>query len=96
MPFAILSVFVLLWGLPSIKNTLNRATTPSFAVTMPDGRPRPGPPGWDVPVLHNQVYRDKPVVPNRAPEAARYDFNWLTMTGTAAFLPRSFRDCCSA
>lgn len=86
MPFAILTIFVLLWGLPSIKNTLNRATTPSFAVTMPDGRPRPGPPGWDVPMLHGRVYRDKPVVLMRAPEAARYDFNWLTMTGTAAFL----------
>ncbi len=85
-PFAILTVFVLLWGLPSIKNALNRATTPSFAVTLPDGRPRPGPPGWDVPMLHNRVYRDKPVAPERAPEAARYDFNWLTMTGTAAFL----------
>ncbi|MGH9753598.1 MAG: L-lactate permease [Blastocatellia bacterium] len=85
-PFAVLTVFVLLWGLPSIKNTLNRATTPSFAVTLPDGKPRPGPPGWDVPMLHNQVYRDKPVVPERAPEAARYDFNWLMMTGTAAFL----------
>lgn len=86
MPFAVLTVFVLLWGLPSIKNTLNRATTPSFAVTLPDGKPRPGPPGWDVPMLHGQVYRDKPVVADRAPEAARYDFNWLTMTGTAAFL----------
>lgn len=86
MPFAILTIFVLLWGLPSIKNTLNHATTPSFAVTQPDGKPRPGPPGWDVPMLHGQVYRDKPVVADRAPEAARYDFNWLTMTGTAAFL----------
>src|SRR5262249_15188030 len=26
------------------------------------------------------------VVRDRAPEAARYDFNWLTMTGTAVFL----------
>ncbi|MBS1787716.1 MAG: L-lactate permease [Acidobacteria bacterium] len=86
MPFLILSIFVLLWGLPSIKNSLNRATTPSFAVTLPDGKPRPGPPGWDVPMLHNQVFRDKPVVRESTPEAARYDFNWLTMTGTAAFL----------
>lgn len=86
MPFLILTIFVLLWGLPAIKGTLNRATTPSFAVTLPDGKPRPGPPGWDVPLLHNQVFRDKPVVADRAPEAARYDFNWLTMTGTAAFL----------
>lgn len=86
MPFLILTVFVLLWGLPSIKNALNRATTPAFAVTLPDGKPRPGPAGWDVPMLHGQVYRDKPVVADRVPEAARYDFNWLTMTGTAAFL----------
>lgn len=86
MPFLILTVFVLLWGLPSIKNTFNRATTPAFAVTLPDGKPRPGPPGWDVPLLHNRVYRDKPVVRESSPEAARYDFNWLTMTGTAAFL----------
>jgi lactate permease len=86
MPFLILTVFVLLWGLPAIKNALNRATTPSFAVTLPDGKPRPGPPGWDLPMLHNRVYRDKPVVREAAPEAARYDFNWLTMTGTAAFL----------
>lgn len=86
MPFLILTIFVLLWGLPTIKNTLNRATTPSFAVTLPDGKPRPGPPGWDVPMLHNRVYRDAPVVRESTPEAARYDFNWLTMTGTAAFL----------
>ncbi len=86
MPFLILTAFVLLWGLPSIKNTLNRTTTPSFAVTLSDGTPRPGPPGWDVPLLHGRVYRDKPVVADRVPEAARYDFNWLTMTGTAAFL----------
>ncbi len=86
MPFLILTIFVLLWGLPAIKNSLNRATTPAFAVTLPDGKPRPGPPGWDVPLLHSRIYRDKPVVPAPAPEAARYDFNWLTMTGTAAFL----------
>ena len=86
MPFLILTIFVLLWGLPSIKNALNRATTPSFAVILPDGKPRPGPPGWDVPMLHNQIYRDAPVVRESTPEAARYDFNWLTMTGTAAFL----------
>src|SRR5256885_5969696 len=30
MPFAILSLFVLLWGLPSIKAAMGRATTPAF------------------------------------------------------------------
>src|SRR5438477_12724716 len=32
MPFVILSIFVLCWGLPSIKNAINEATTPSFKV----------------------------------------------------------------
>src|SRR5947208_1902004 len=37
MPFAILSVFVLVWGLPAVKGAMNRATTPV----------------WEVPFLHN-------------------------------------------
>jgi lactate permease len=85
MPFAILSLFVLLWGLPSIKLAMNRATTPSFRVVLADGKPRPGPPGWDVPYLHNAVYRAAPVVAKPTPEAARYDFNWLSATGTGCF-----------
>ncbi len=86
MPFAILSLFVLLWGLPKIKLALNQATTPAFKVVLPDGKPRPGPPGWDVPYLHNAVYRAVPVVAKPTPEAARYDFNWLSATGTGCFL----------
>ncbi len=85
MPFAILSVFVLMWGLPSIKLAMNRATTPAFRVVLPNGKPRPGPPGWDVPYLHNAVYRSAPVVTKPTPEAARYDFNWLSATGTGCF-----------
>jgi lactate permease len=86
MPFAILSLFVLLWGLPSIKLAMNRATTPAFRVVLPDGKVRPGAPGWDVPYLHNAVYRAAPVVTKPTPEAARYDFNWLSATGTACFI----------
>jgi lactate permease len=86
MPFAILSLFVLLWGLPMIKLAMNRATTPAFRVLLPDGKVRPGGPGWDVPYLHNAVYRAAPVVTKPTPEAARYDFNWLSATGTACFL----------
>ncbi|MGA9967661.1 MAG: L-lactate permease [Terriglobales bacterium] len=85
MPFAILSVFVLLWGLPSIKLALNRATTPAFRVVFADGKPRPGPPGWDVPYLHGAIYRAAPVVTKPTPESARYDFNWLSATGTGCF-----------
>jgi lactate permease len=86
MPFAILSIFVLVWGLPSIKLALNKATTPAFRVVLPDGKVRPGPPGWNVPYLHNAVFRSAPVVAKPTPEAARYDFNWLSATGTGCFL----------
>lgn len=86
MPFAILSLFVLLWGLPKIKLAMNQATTPAFKVVLPNGKVRPGPPGWDVPYLHNAVYRYQPVVPKPTPEAARYDLNWLSATGTGCFL----------
>jgi lactate permease len=85
MPFAILSLFVLLWGLPKIKLAMNLATTPSFRVVLPNGKPRPGPAGWDVPYLHNAISRSAPVVAKPTPEAARYDLNWLSATGTGCF-----------
>ncbi len=86
MPFAILSLFVLVWGLPRVKLAMNQATTPAFKVVLPDGTPRSGPPGWDVPYLHNAIYRALPVVAKPTPEAARYDLNWLSATGTGCFL----------
>lgn len=75
MPFVILSLFVLLWGLPSVKKQLNIYTTPAFARG-----------GWDFPMVHRAISRDQPVVPKPTPENAKYDFNWLTATGTACFL----------
>ncbi len=51
LPFAILSVFVLLWGLPAIKSAMGRATTPAFARG-----------GWEWPMLHQAVRRAPPVV----------------------------------
>jgi lactate permease len=85
MPFAILSLFVLLWGLPKIKLAMNLATTPSFRVVLENGKVRSGPPGWDVPYLHNAISRAAPIVTKPTPEAARYDFNWLSATGTGCF-----------
>jgi lactate permease len=85
MPFAILSLFVLLWGLPSIKLAMNQATTPAFRVVLADSKVRPGPPGWDVPYLHNAISRAMPVVAKPTAEPARYDFNWLSATGTGCF-----------
>jgi lactate permease len=75
MPFAILSLFVLLWGLPSIKTAMGRATTPAFEAG-----------GWAVPYLHKAVSRAYPVVTKAAPENAKFDFNWLTAVGTSCFL----------
>jgi lactate permease len=86
MPFAILSLFVLLWGLPKVKLAMNQATTPAFKVVLANGKVRPGPPGWDVPLLHNAITRAAPIVAKPSPEAARYDFNWLSATGTGCFL----------
>jgi lactate permease len=75
MPFVILTLFVLLWGLPVIKTTMNRWTTPAFERG-----------GWEVPALHLAVTRAAPVVAKPQPEAAKFDFNWLSATGTGCFL----------
>ena len=79
MPFAVLTLFVLLWGLPAIKTALNQATTPAFERG-----------GWDVPTLHLAVTRAAPVVSQPEPEKAKFDFNWLAATGSACFLAAIF------
>lgn len=75
LPFAILSMFVLCWGIPTFKNAMGKATTPAFASG-----------GWEVAYLHKAVYRAQPVVAQPTAEAAKFDFNWLTATGSACFL----------
>jgi lactate permease len=74
LPFAVLSIFVLVWGLPAVKLTMGRATTPAFARG-----------GWQFPLLHRTVLRAPPVVTRPTPEPALFDFNWLTATGTGCF-----------
>ena len=74
LPFAVLSVFVLIWGLPSIKFMMGHLTTPAFERG-----------GWEVPLLHNTVLRAPPVVTKPMPEPALFDLNWLTATGTGCF-----------
>jgi lactate permease len=74
LPFAILSIFVLLWGLPTVKTAMGKATTPAFKTG-----------GWEVPHLHKAVLRAQPVVSKPTAENAKFDFNWLTATGTGCF-----------
>jgi len=75
LPFLILSVIVLLWGLPTVKTAINRYTTPAFQRG-----------GWEFPILHNNVMRAAPVVAKPTREAAKFDFNWLSATGSGCFI----------
>jgi lactate permease len=69
-PWLILSVLVFVWGLPQTKAWLDGLSV----VRIP------------VPGLHNLVQRVPPVVAAPAPEAAVYNVNWLSATGSGIFV----------
>ena len=75
MPFLLLSGFVLIWGLPGMKTTMNRWTMPAFETD-----------GWSVPLLDRAVTRASPVVSKPSGERAKFEFNWLSATGTGCLL----------
>jgi lactate permease len=102
VPWLILSVAVILWGLAPVKAFLNGGPQ-GLAAYRAGGRPYVSPvlsPSWNVPLLHRAVFRDYPVVPtpvdrariedpayrNERAEAAMFTFNWLSATGTAILL----------
>ncbi len=67
MPWAILTAFILCWGLPQTKAALDKVAAPKFPV----------------PHLHGMVQRIPPVAPPGAkPEAAEFKLNFLSATGT--------------
>lgn len=66
-PWAILTVFVFIWGLPPVKKFLNGLFAPQFPI---DG-------------LHNLVFKMPPVVLEPHAEGAIYTLNLLSATGTA-------------
>jgi lactate permease len=70
MPWAILSLFVFVWGLPQVRTALNALSAPELRV----------------PTLHQQVLRAPPVVPAPRAEDAIFVLNWLSATGTALLL----------
>lgn len=71
MPWAILTLCILFWGLPQFKNALNGVFSPKF----------------EVPGLHKMVQRVAPVVPEGAePESAVYKLDILSATGSGILL----------
>ena len=66
-PWVILSIFVFIWGLPSVKTWLNSIFAPAF--------PMEG--------LHNLIEKMPPVVKQPTKEGATYVLNLLSATGTA-------------
>ena len=88
VPYLLLVVFMLIWGVPSIKLALNRWTDSLLPAWMPTltaaatktaaqlNRLR-------VPGLHNQITQLPPVRARATPYAAVYELNWLGASGTA-------------
>jgi lactate permease len=92
MPWVLLSLMVFLWGWPDWKTFLNGGSAKE-----PNALHGVSLATFEVPGLHNVVYRTAPVVPVAAdadradkPESARYEFNWLSSTGTGIFLAAVF------
>jgi lactate permease len=70
VPWAILSVLVFLWGLPSVKGFLDQLSI----IKIPVGG------------LHNLIQRVPPVVAKPTAEAAVFQFNWLSASGTGILI----------
>jgi len=67
LPWVILSLFILVWGIPQTKTALDKIAAPKV----------------EVPHLHGLVQRVPPVAPLDAkPEAAVFRLNFLSATGT--------------
>ncbi len=76
LPWILLTIFILIWGLPVVKNSLNSISAPAYKVAY----------------LHNEISRTPPIVPEPTlekptkPEEAIFRLNWLSATGSGIFL----------
>jgi lactate permease len=70
VPWVILSVVVFLWGLPSVKAALDKVSIFRIPVSG----------------LHNLILRVPPVVAKPTAEAAIFQFNWITFSGTGILI----------
>ena len=88
VPWILLTTFVLAWGIPDVKTTLGSADKTQRKAFSEGDDPiavRPTSILVQVPELHYRIARDKPVVSKLEKEAAIYEFNWLSATGTGIF-----------
>jgi lactate permease len=89
VPWVLLTVFVFLWGLPQVKQTLgtlSRDQKKAFTQSSEEILVKPTTIALKVPRLHNHIARDQPVVPAKEVEPAIYEINWLSATGTSIFI----------
>jgi lactate permease len=70
VPWVILSVIVFLWGLPSVKAALDKISIIRIPIAG----------------LHNLIERVPPVVVKPTAEAAIFQFNWITFSGTGILI----------
>ena len=73
-PWLILTVLVFIWGLPSTKTFLDHLASPKIPVAG----------------LHNLILRMPPVVAKPTPEAAIFQLNWLSASGTGILISAIF------
>lgn len=88
VPWLLLTVFVFVWGLPQVKSTLG---TPGGDLKRAFAKGDAAVEAHatfvmvQVPALHDRIARGTEVVRESKPEAAIYDVNWLSATGTGIF-----------
>lgn len=70
LPWAILSIFIIVWGLPKWSQWLDSISSIHVVITG----------------LHQAVLRMPPAVPSPTAESAIFNFNWLSATGTGIFI----------
>jgi lactate permease len=76
LPWMLLTFFILIWGLPAVKKTLNTISAPEYKIAY----------------LHNEISRTPPIVPEPTsekptkPEEAIFKLNWLSATGSGIFI----------
>jgi lactate permease len=70
LPWMVLTLCVVLWGMPRFSQAIDAATSVKIPING----------------LHQAVLRMPPAVPAPTAEAAVFNFNWLSATGTGIFI----------